>query len=1185
MRLIFFILSAIALLLVAAVIGPSFVDWNKYKPQIVTQVKNATGLDVTVNGDLSLSVIPSPRVKIEELVVASPHKIQFDNLLSMKSAEVSVALLPLLQKQIKVDSVTLVEPDIQIEIMEDGMPSWQTEKLKKAEEVSDVAPTELKTEAKKTAGKALDSVALDRLEIKKGNLSFINHQTKARQNADDVNLVMKADTLKGPFDLEGSLIYNDKKIAIESQTGKLPTGNEGLKIQAEVSLPEAGSSVDFGGVASIKAPYDVQGQTTIKISSPAKLARVFGAGLGTQFDQALMLDGLLSADQNKVTYNDLKLSFGDFVGNGKISVQNLQSKNPLIVNGDIKSSSVLNLEPFIRGSKKSSSSSSDMQLKNAGKTTKKSDGFVPQSLTLPMPIDASVKIDVAGVKVQGHALKGVFVDLQKNDKTSKVVFKALELPGQGRADGTLNIAYASQSKAKGGQVVYADPTVSYEINGQTGQLAAFLKAFAPKADTSAVTKLYKTAQFNLKGEVNNNSISLKDSTLKLDALVVGLGGRYQPAGTTGRAKAVIDVSAGSVNVDQILAAQGVKPKTANDNKNSASKGSAKEALKPIQGMSLPLDLVFDVSLQKAHINQADLEGLRLTGELIGNRLTLKNASVNNFAGATMSLKGSIADLSKLSGLDLTAYTKTKDLPTLASALKVDISKLPDNLKALEVTVSGKGSADALEFKSNIKALGGQLDAAGKASNPLDNPSFENLSVRLKHSNLVKAIQVASPSFKGAAGLQQPIDFYTEASSSGKVYTLSNMKTTLGNTDFKGNLKINTDNKIPSVNGSIIAGKIALDDLLGAKKSSGSKSSGGGSTSGNSSSKGRWSTAPIDLNWMNAVDINVDLAASSIQYGKWNFTQPATGLKIGNGQMSVSNMKAGVFGGQATLSTEVKAKPVSLILSSDMNNIDLEALAKALSGGGKLKSSGTVSFSTNVNSTGNSANALINALGGKANLNGFNVILKGFDLAKLARGLAVDEKLATSVTSLIDGATSGGQTQFDTVKGDYAITNGKVNIGSMVMDGPAAVINSTGYADLPKWFLNVDNEITLKDVSDMKPISVKIKGPIDNPSDTFGKNILEDYLGDKIRRKIGKEIPGILGDDASNLLEGLGIIPKQQAPTPTPAEAAPSETPAQPVAPAPKQEPKKIEKPEDAVNELLNSENPEEALGNVLKGLF
>ena len=120
MRLILFILSFVAFLFAAAIIGPSFVDWNKYKPQIITQVKNTTGLDVKIDGDLSLAVLPSPRLKVEGLSVAAPRKIRFENLLAMESAQVSVAIMPLLQKKVEVQTITLIQPDIQIEIMSDG---------------------------------------------------------------------------------------------------------------------------------------------------------------------------------------------------------------------------------------------------------------------------------------------------------------------------------------------------------------------------------------------------------------------------------------------------------------------------------------------------------------------------------------------------------------------------------------------------------------------------------------------------------------------------------------------------------------------------------------------------------------------------------------------------------------------------------------------------------------------------------------------------------------------------------------------------------------------------------------------------------------------------------------------------------------------------------------------------------
>jgi len=81
MRFIAIALSVVVLLIGAALIGPSFVDWNKYKPQIIEQIDKATGLKVSVDGDIALGVLPAPHVKINDLTVVAPRKVKFENLL------------------------------------------------------------------------------------------------------------------------------------------------------------------------------------------------------------------------------------------------------------------------------------------------------------------------------------------------------------------------------------------------------------------------------------------------------------------------------------------------------------------------------------------------------------------------------------------------------------------------------------------------------------------------------------------------------------------------------------------------------------------------------------------------------------------------------------------------------------------------------------------------------------------------------------------------------------------------------------------------------------------------------------------------------------------------------------------------------------------------------------------------
>jgi len=662
MRFIAIILSVFVLLIGGALIGPSFVDWNKYKPQIIDQIDKATGLKVTVDGDIALGILPAPHVKINDLTVVAPRKVKFENLLEMEKAEVSVSLIALLSKKIVVDTVTLMSPVINIEALADGTQSWETEKLstvKKVKEVAtDVVDENSAVQSTPTASQnALDSVSLNALNIENGVFNYVDHKANKSYVVSDVNTSLKADSLKGPFELNGTFVYEDKKISLDAETGRLPEKGEELELKANVGLPDMGASLSYGGVATLSAPFEVQGQVNADISSLQKLAGAFGADAP---DESLKLDGLLTANQSKIDYNNLKISLGGFVSNGKISVQNLKSKKPLIANIDLKSSNVLDVDALMQGVKKSPSGSSEKDLKNAGKTiSKKEKGLLPNSLTLPMSIKADVKLDLGGVKVQGQTIKGVFVDASKDKSKITANFKILELPGQGKAEGVLNVEYASSSQSpKTGQVTYADPTASYKVNGQVGQLEAFLKAFAPKADTKAVISLYKSAQFNLDGRISNSAVSLKDSVVKLDDFVIGLGGRYQPVTGNGRAKAIIDVSAGTVDLDKINAAQGKKTGASNGGTSGGTKSSPKEALKPLENFSLPMDLGFDVSVQKLRMNGADIEGVRATGDIAGNKLTLKNASTNNYAGAIMSVKGVVGNIQQLTGLDLDAYVKT-----------------------------------------------------------------------------------------------------------------------------------------------------------------------------------------------------------------------------------------------------------------------------------------------------------------------------------------------------------------------------------------------------------------------------------------------------------------------------------------------------------------------------------------------
>lgn len=101
-------LGAVALLALVIAGGAIFTatfDVNRYKPQIVGAVKERTGRTLAFDGDLALALFPRLAVKLPATTLSEPGR---DAVFArLQSAQASVALLPLLRKELEVDAVRI----------------------------------------------------------------------------------------------------------------------------------------------------------------------------------------------------------------------------------------------------------------------------------------------------------------------------------------------------------------------------------------------------------------------------------------------------------------------------------------------------------------------------------------------------------------------------------------------------------------------------------------------------------------------------------------------------------------------------------------------------------------------------------------------------------------------------------------------------------------------------------------------------------------------------------------------------------------------------------------------------------------------------------------------------------------------------------------------------------------------
>lgn len=1165
-RLLPVVLGIFVLLVAGLLIGPSFVDWNKYKPQIIEQAKTAAGYDVSIAGDLSLSLLPAPSLTIEGLKVAAPRGRQ-EYLLNMKEANVSVSLLPLLGGNIVVDTVRFVNPDIQLEILPDGSNSWMSDKLSQSAE-DESAQGRTDTSGNTANGQ---NIAINKLEIKDGRIAYTDRRSGAEYTLEKINMDMKADTLQGPFDVGGSFAYGGKIIEIEGRT-KRANGQGDMPVDVTISLPESNAHAEFGGVVGLEPSLELQGQMDVKADNLAQvIAFATGGEASPALAKKLAFSGLVTANETALQSEDIAITFGDTKGQGRLQVLNLKEQNPVRILADMSFEGMINLDHLSVGGHPKQMSVEERVAR--GEKLSPAPAFIPETLTLPMPIDADVRIVAEGVQSAGKVLKGVTAQLVKEGASFNVTAKILEMPGRTSAQGKITGRFATSSRTGEKGVTYADPVVTFTASGSSEQLPTLLRSFAPEQDGNPALEIWKTAQFDLAGSIRPRSVAISNSTVRLDDTTLALNGSYAPNGAGGRPDVVLDLTSDTINIDHIQSRlQGQKKQVVQT--SATVEPDLQKALEPVRGVNVPMNLTFDVSAQKAIYEGQDVNGIRLQGKIAGNALTLQNASVQNYKGAAASLKGSVANLQELSGVDLDFYGRTDDVKSLMQAFKMDTGKLPEQIGAAQANLSAEGKADALAFDASVKALQGQLKASGNMTGLLEKPAFSDLVIGAEHPNFVKAMQIINPSFAGGPGLEKPFSFNAKAIKEGESYNLSGFDAKLGPTTLSGSLRVTPGTRMTIV-GDVTAGTVPLDSLLGAKSAGGGSGRSAGASSGE-----KWSRDTIETGWMQDSDIDLSLKAQAITYGGWNFTNPSTRIVLKNGTLTVDKLASGLFGGTADLSAKIVdpadvKQPLSIAVQSKMENVALEPLVRAMSGSSRLRASGDVNLTMDIQTTGLSAHGLVSGLKGNAALNGSNIIFKGFDLAQLALAFVDTGKPLDRLNSIVNGAVSGGETRFDTVKGAYNIQGGIATISSMALDGPAANIISTGHVNLPAWTIDTNHKVTLKQAKEDGVFNVAIKGSLDNPGNTFGSSLFRDVITRRAQQKVMEKLPDVLGDDLGGKLQDLGILPRQQQQAPaqqTPAEgtAAPQQTAPQP------EQPKSLEEQFE--------EDPGATLRGVLEGL-
>ncbi|HLF59455.1 MAG TPA: AsmA family protein, partial [Alphaproteobacteria bacterium] len=1152
-KLLFSLIALSVLLLAAALIGPSFVDWNKYKPEIVERVKAATGRDMTITGNISLSVLPAPTLSVRDVTLANLPGAQDPNMASLKALDVRVALGPLLDGKIRVESIALVDPVITLEVLKDGRRNWDfaPPSPKPAGETGGAEPAP----AAKGGG-GMGAVEVGNFSIENGTLIYRDDATGTTERIEKLNTDVTAESLAGPISAEGDLVARGTKLSFKGEVARIEGSD--IPLRFELGLPDANAKASFKGTLSTPT---AEGKVTGRLeANGGNLARLLGvvsqagggagkAGLPAPLDQKFSAAADVAASAKAVALSDLKVALGDTLASGTV---NVVPGTPLRVDMTAKMVS-LELDPWlVKGG---------FDVPAEPKSDSKSDGKEKSQAPAPAPPGFSLPANIAGsfdVAIDTVVYKR---DLIRNVKLRA----ALEA-------GKLELKQASASLPGGSSVTLAGTVASDAgkpaFDGSIDVVSDNLRGMFDwlKVDISAIPaeRLRKFA-FASKIKGSPNQVDLTGIDLKLDTSRL----------TGGLAIALRDRPAfgARLDVDRFDLDAYLPPAPAADGGAAAGGAPANTEAKPAPtapaaGATSALALLktFDANLQ-AKIGSLTARGLQLNGvafdgTLQNGVLTVRDASVADLGGGSAKVSGVLGGLGDKPTVDASFDIRVKDP---ARVMRLANRKPPAVLTRLGATNfagSAKGALDAFSFGAALDAAGGRITAQGTAGLP-DTGARYDVAFEAKHDDLPALVRVFSPDYRPAAQNLGGLSLSLHARGDSNTAELSDLKGKVGPVSIAGTAKARFDGPRPAIDASLQTSEIIADLFLPPKpggatgKGAGDAAKGGQAPAPAAPAGPHWSKEPFDFAALKAADAEVKLAAVALSYDKYRVDKPETQISLKNGVLNVPALKGTMFQGafdmKGALDTSATPK-----LSGDVTVSKANIHEALFSAGNVDVADGKLDFAMKLAGAGASPFDLVSSLNGNGSLQVVDGVARGFDLKAVSDRLK-NINSAIDFLKVLTTSMSGGQTKFTKLDGTFTIDKGVVRTNDIDMQAEGGVGKGSGTINLPAWNLDMGVEFTLTDHPQVPPFGMRVVGPLDAPERKFETKNLEAYLVQKgVGTLLKKVLPGKEGEAAPGAtpekpLDMLlkKVLPGTAAPAqPAPAQPAPAQT--APAEPAPAQ---------------------------------
>jgi AsmA family protein len=434
----------IVVLVVAAYVIVSTYNYNSLKPEITRTVKDNTGRELTLGGDISLKIGLTPALVVNDVSLQNAPWGSQPNLAKIKRFEIKVRLLPLLSRRIEIKRLILIEPEILFETDISGKSNLAFETTKKQN------LTKGKDDTKAAGNWKLSAFTFDELQIEKGRITYVDHELKKTYGATVDNLMASASSSESPTKLKLKGAYHDKSFEVSGTLCPLKAfinPDKAWPVNLAVKIENATLTLE-GTVKDPLARRGIELNFTLKGKNLASFKEFSGEGLhlAGPFDVS---GRIADTVRNAYSISSFKVIQGENELSGSVEL-NLAEKRPKVTAA--LSVQRLDLRPYLQ-----TNPNTEKTKEHLSKGTGKEDRIFsdrPLPLEPLRQVDADIKIRAAQVLLPNLPLNSLEMDMVLKDGALTV--KPLKaVLGKGSLDGHLSL----QSQGK-----VASLTMTSKIN-------------------------------------------------------------------------------------------------------------------------------------------------------------------------------------------------------------------------------------------------------------------------------------------------------------------------------------------------------------------------------------------------------------------------------------------------------------------------------------------------------------------------------------------------------------------------------------------------------------------------------------------------------------------------------------------------------------------------------------------------